>query len=76
MSLSEDPELEVPVARTLPSTISSRAPPLPASTMNMPRGYDPLAPSRLPSRAVGRVGGHNQAVVAGIDDFGAPDSLC
>ncbi len=71
VSLSEDPELEVPVARTLLDHILSRAA-APRIDYEYAEGYDPLAPSRLPSRAVGRVGGHNQAVVAGIDDFGAP----
>lgn len=59
VSLSEDPECEIPVARSLVDYIGSRAnagTELPGELMP---GYDPLRPERFKSTAVGKIGGTN-----------------
>lgn len=62
VSLSEDPEFEIPVAATLVNYISKRSD-APAIEGTMADGYDPIQPARRPTDAVGIVGGDNQPVV-------------
>lgn len=71
VSLSEDPELEVPVARALLNHIapSAKAEMIPVEYVP---GFDPLAPSPLSSRAIGNVGGGQLPVVWGLDAIEAP----
>ena len=71
VSLSEDPECEVPVAQALINHISKadECQPLPT---NYAPGFNPLHPERLLSREVGGVGGHRPPVVVGLDRIDAP----
>ncbi len=71
VSLSEDPEREVPVARALLDHISRRAD-APEISFEYAPGYDPLAPMRLHSRTIGNAGGDNVPLVAGLDTIDAP----
>jgi (E)-4-hydroxy-3-methylbut-2-enyl-diphosphate synthase len=71
VSLSEDPELEVPVARQLLAHVARRAA-APHIDFEYAEGYDPISPTRLPSRAIGAVGGDNLPVVVGLDAISAP----
>lgn len=71
VSLSEDPEREVPVARALLDHIA-RAAAAPEIEFEYAEGYDPVAPGRLLSRAIGGVGGANVPVVVGLDKIDAP----
>ncbi len=67
VSLSEEPEAEIPVAAELVNYITSRAcagAPIPGGYS---RGYDRVAPSRRVSSAVGITGGDNEPVVPGYD---------
>ncbi len=71
VSLSEDPELEVPVARQLLAHVARRAA-APHIDFEYAEGYDPINPTRLPSRTIGAVGGDNLPVVVGLDAISAP----
>lgn len=71
VSLSEDPECEVPVARALLAHIG-RASMAPEIDFDYVSGFNPVAPDRLPSREVGGVGGNNRPVVWGFDSVTAP----
>ena len=63
VSLSEEPELEVPVARKLVDYIAPRGSQQPIEG-DYCDGYDPLSPERRPSVEVaGRIGGDRQPVV-------------
>jgi (E)-4-hydroxy-3-methylbut-2-enyl-diphosphate synthase len=62
VSLSEDPEAEMPVARKLVDYISARAHHPPIHAIASPR-YDPMRPSRRKSRAVNGIGGDAPPVV-------------
>ena len=62
VSLSEDPELEIPVAKTLADYIASRYDAQPIDGCLAP-GYDYCSPVRRQSVAVGNIGGSNQPVV-------------
>ncbi|MDE6125318.1 MAG: flavodoxin-dependent (E)-4-hydroxy-3-methylbut-2-enyl-diphosphate synthase, partial [Muribaculaceae bacterium] len=66
VSLSEEPEAEVPVARELAAYIASRAS-APSIEGEYAPGYNPLRPGRRPTVAVGNVGGDNVPVVVGLD---------
>lgn len=66
VSLSEDPEREVPVARALLSHIAA-AQAAPAFCVNYAPGYNSLAPERIESVAVGNVGGGQLPVIPGLD---------
>ncbi|MDE6508894.1 MAG: (E)-4-hydroxy-3-methylbut-2-enyl-diphosphate synthase [Muribaculaceae bacterium] len=70
VSLSEDPELEVPVARALLQHIGSRAGAPQIDGAYAP-GYDPMNPQRLRSRAIGSIGGDNVPAVYGLDTIDA-----
>lgn len=71
VSLSEDPEREVPVARALLSHISSAAAAT-AIEYTYCEGYNPLAPERMLSREVGGIGDNLRPVVWGLDEVSAP----
>ena len=62
VSLSEDPELEIPVAKTLADYIASRYDAQPIDGCFAP-GYDYCSPVRRQSVAMGNIGGSNQPVV-------------
>lgn len=62
VSLSEDPELEIPVARALVDYIVKRNGAEPVAGEFAP-GYDCCAPQRRKSVAIGNIGGNNQPVV-------------
>ncbi len=66
VSLSEDPECEIPVARELADYIASRsnAPSIKGSTAP---GYDPANPQQRTTHRIGNVGGGSLPVVAGYD---------
>lgn len=70
VSLSEEPECEVPVARELVDYISARAA---ASHIDgsMVPDYDPLAPQQRVTDAVRNVGGGQVPVVVGLDEISA-----
>lgn len=72
VSLSEDPENEVPVAKMLRDYISGRkdAPEIPGE---LAPGYDGINPERRVSEAVGIVGGNQQPVVVSVTDGGEYD---
>ena len=62
VSLSEDPEAEIPVARALVDYIGARTPhlPIPAAMAN---DFNYTAPERRPTKAVANIGGENPPVV-------------
>ncbi len=66
VSLSEDPECEIPVASELADYIASRsnAPSIKGSTAP---GYDPVNPQQRTTHRIGNVGGGSLPVVAGYD---------
>lgn len=70
VSLSEEPECEVPVARELVDYISARAA-APHIDGSMAPDYDPLAPQQRVTDAVGNVGGGQVPVVVGLDEISA-----
>jgi (E)-4-hydroxy-3-methylbut-2-enyl-diphosphate synthase len=70
VSLSEEPECEVPVARELVNYITSRQNAAHIEGEYAP-GYDPVAPTRRHSSAIGNLGGENVPVVLGFDTLEA-----
>lgn len=70
VSLSEDPEREVPVARALLDHIAPSAD-APEIEVAYAAGFDPIASAPLPSRAIGNVGGGQLPVVVGLDPIDA-----
>lgn len=62
VSLSEDPALEVPVARELVSYITARAD-APHIDGELADDYNPVNPQRMTSRRTGNIGGTRPAVV-------------
>ena len=70
VSLSEEPEAEVPVARELAGYIASRGS-APSIEGEFAPGYDPLRPVRRATEPVGNVGGSNVPVVVGLDTIPA-----
>lgn len=70
VSLSEEPECEVPVARELVDYISARAA-APHIDGSMVPDYDPLAPQQRVTDAVRNVGGGQVPVVVGLDEISA-----
>ncbi len=62
VSLSEEPEAEIPVARALVNYVSARTPhlPIPAKVAN---GFNFVAPERRPTMPVANIGGQNPPVV-------------
>ena len=63
VSLSEEPELEIPVARKLVDYITAREGHAPISGC-FAKAYNRIAPERRPTNAVGSIGGQNVPVVA------------
>ena len=63
VSLSEEPELEIPVARKLVDYITAREGHAPISGC-FAKAYNSIAPERRPTNAVGSIGGQNVPVVA------------
>lgn len=62
VSLSEDPELEMPVAKKLVSYITSRADMEPIDGCD-DNEHEPIEPQRRKSVAIGNVGGNNKPIV-------------
>ena len=62
VSLSEEPELEIPVARKLVDYITAREGHAPISGC-FAKAYNRIAPERRPTHAVGSIGGQNLPVV-------------
>lgn len=71
VSLSEEPECEVPVARELVDYITARHN-APSISGSMAPGYDCVTPSQRRSRPLGNTGGSNVPVVVGFDKIDAP----
>ncbi|MDE5941344.1 MAG: (E)-4-hydroxy-3-methylbut-2-enyl-diphosphate synthase [Muribaculaceae bacterium] len=71
VSLSEEPECEIPVARELVDYITSRES-APSVSGSFAPGYDPVTPRKRDTEAVGNVGGTNLPVVVGYDTVSAP----
>lgn len=71
VSLSEDPEREVPVARALLAHIAPSAQAEPIDVIYA-EGFNPLEPTAIPSRAIANVGGGQLPVVWGLDEISAP----
>lgn len=63
VSLSEEPELEIPVARKLVDYITAREGHAPISGC-FAKAYNRIAPERRPTNAGGSIGGQNVPVVA------------
>ncbi len=63
VSLSEEPELEIPVARKLVDYITAREGHAPISGC-FAKAYNRIAPERRPTNAVGSIGGQNVPGVA------------
>ena len=63
VSLSEEPELEIPVARKLVDYITAREGHAPISGC-FAKAYNRIAPERRPTNVVGSIGGQNVPVVA------------
>jgi len=69
VSLSEDPECEIPVARELADYIASRQD-APSVEGEYAPGYDAVNPAQRETSADGNIGGTNLPVVIGLDDTG------
>lgn len=74
VSLSEEPECEIPVAAMLTERIAawSSAPDIEGETYP---GFNPVEPERRSSEAVGNVGGTNIPVAAGVDELPEGDII-
>lgn len=74
VSLSEEPECEIPVAAMLTERIAawSSAPDIEGETYP---GFNPVEPERRRSEAVGNVGGANIPVAAGVDELPEGDII-
>lgn len=75
VSLSEDPEKEIPVAKMLVDYVEEIAG-APAVEGDYSEGYDPVRPTRRVSETVGNIGGPNPPVVVGMESMAAynPDN--
>ncbi|MDE5608345.1 MAG: (E)-4-hydroxy-3-methylbut-2-enyl-diphosphate synthase [Muribaculaceae bacterium] len=67
VSLSEEPECEIPVARALADYITSRAGKGVALSGDYYPGYDPIAPGRRPSQQTAGIGGGATVVALEAD---------
>lgn len=74
VSLSEEPECEIPVARELVEYITARKY-APEITGSYAPGYDTVNPQPRTTFATGIVGGNNVPVVIGLDEIGT-EPLC
>ncbi len=70
VSLSEEPEAEIPVARKLVDHIVCLAD-APETQGSFYPGYDPIRPARRPSDAIAGIGGTNLPKAIGIDNIDA-----
>lgn len=66
VSLSEAPEAEIPVAKTLVNRISALSG-APAIEGDYADGFDPVKPSRRNSREINGIGGSNPPAAIGVD---------
>ena len=73
VSLSEDPELEIPVAQKLAGYIAARSNHAPIHG-HFCHGYDPLAPAPRATRAIGKIGGPNPPVVISREAYADCDT--
>ena len=73
VSLSEDPELEIPVAQKLAGYIAARSNHAPIHG-HFCHGYDPLAPAPRATRAIGKIGGSNPPVVISREAYADCDT--
>ena len=73
VSLSEDPELEIPVAQKLAGYIAARSNHAPIHG-HFCHGYDPLAPAPRATRAIGKIGGTNPPVVLSREAYADCDT--
>lgn len=71
VSLSEEPECEVPVAKELATYIASRAGAPSIEGEHYP-GYDSVNPQPRPTMRIGSIGGDAQPYVAGLDEADFP----
>lgn len=71
VSLSEEPECEIPVARELSDYITARAD-APSIPGEYAPGYNPVDPTQRATDGIGNVGGTNVPVVLGFDNIDAP----
>lgn len=71
VSLSEEPECEIPVAAMLVERLGSWASAPEIEGTAYP-GYDSVEPTRRTSEAVGNVGGSNIPVAVGVDNIEGP----
>ena len=74
VSLSEEPEAEVPVARELVEYLTARAG-APSVPGDAAPDFDPVLRQRRPTDPAGKMGGTQVPVVAGFDDFGAETAV-
>lgn len=74
VSLSEEPEAEVPVARELVEYLTARAG-APSVPGDAALDFDSVLRQRRPTDPAGKVGGTQVPVVAGFDDFGAETAV-
>lgn len=68
VSLSEEPEAEIPVAKALSGYVTAREGASEPLSGTYAPGYNPIAPSRFPTDVVGIVGGNNQIVSLNVDN--------
>lgn len=74
VSLSEEPEAEIPVARHLVEYIGKRAGHMTIPGVQSP-AFDYLRPERRKTRAVGNIGGDNVPVVIGTESSGNDEGV-
>lgn len=70
VSLSEEPEAEIPVARKLVGHIAGLAD-APETQGSLYPGYDPIRPARRPTEAISGIGGTNLPKATGVDPIDA-----
>lgn len=71
VSLSEEPEAEIPVARQLMAHVLKMSGARPTYAEKYYDGFNPITPARRPSAIVGGVGGGNLPKAVGVDDIPA-----
>ena len=71
VSLSEEPEAEIPVARQLMAHVLKMSGARPTYAEKFYNGFNPITPARRPSAIVGGVGGGNLPKAVGVDDIPA-----
>lgn len=71
VSLSEEPEAEIPVARQLMAHVLKMSGARPTYAEKFYNGFNPITPARRPSAIVGGVGGGNLPKAVRVDDIPA-----